>query len=113
VGAKSLIGLPDPPTAIFVANNLMAIGALKALREAGTRIPADVSFVAFDELEVGELLEPRLTTVTRPMVEQGALAASLLGERLRGEAPPTARRCILETRLSVRESCCPPDTTRA
>ena len=108
LAAKSLVGLPEPPTAIFVANNLMAIGALKALRESGVRIPHDISFVSFDELDVGELLQPRLTTVSRPTVEQGALAASLLAERLRGEAPMNARRCVLETQLSVRESCCPP-----
>jgi DNA-binding LacI/PurR family transcriptional regulator len=108
MAAKSLISLPEPPTALFVANNLMAIGALKALRESRVRIPEDISFVSFDELDIGELLEPRLTTVSRPTVEQGALAASLLSERLRGEAPATARRCVLETQLSVRESCCPP-----
>ena len=113
IGAKSLLGLPDPPTAIFAANNLMAIGALKALRESNRRVPDDVSFISFDELEVGELLEPRLTTVTRPTTEQGALAATLLAERLRGEAPATARRCVLETRLSVRESCSPPSFARA
>jgi LacI family transcriptional regulator len=108
IAAKSLIGLPEPPTAIFAANNLMAVGALKALRESHLRIPRDISFVSFDELDVGELLEPRLTTVTRPTIEQGALAATLLTERLRGEAPPSPRRCVLETRLSVRDSCSPP-----
>ena len=113
VAAKSLLGLPDPPTALFAANNLMAIGALKALRESHRRIPDDISFISFDDLEAGELFEPRLTTVTRPTTEQGALAAALLAERLRGEAPPTARRCVLETRLSVRESCSPPSFARA
>jgi DNA-binding LacI/PurR family transcriptional regulator len=111
LGAKTLIALPEPPTALFVANNLMAIGALKALREARVRIPQDVSFVSFDELELGELLEPTLTTVTRPTVEQGAVAASLLADRLQGEVT-APRRCVLETRLSVRESCSPPATVR-
>jgi LacI family transcriptional regulator len=113
LAAKSLINLDEPPTALFVANNLMAVGALKALRESRVRVPDDLSFVSFDELELGELLEPRLTTVTRPTVEQGALAASLLAERLRGEAPASPRRCVLETRLSVRESCSPPSSIRA
>lgn len=110
IAAKSFVGLPDPPTAIFAANNLMAIGALKALRESKLRVPNDISFISFDELDLGELLEPRLTTVTRPTIEQGALAATLLAERLRGEAPESPRRCVLETRLSVRDSCSPPLT---
>lgn len=112
LAAKVLVALPQPPTALFVANNLMAVGALKALREARVRIPDDLSFVSFDELELGELLEPRLTTVTRPTVEQGAIAASLLAERLRGEAPESPRRCVLETQLSVRESCSRPSPVR-
>jgi DNA-binding LacI/PurR family transcriptional regulator len=110
IAAKSFLGLAEPPTAIFGSNNLMAIGALKALRESRLRVPDDVSFISFDELDVGELLEPRLTTVTRPTTEQGALAATLLAERLRGEGPPSPRRCVLETRLSVRDSCAPPLT---
>jgi len=108
VAAKSLVSLSEPPTAVFVANNLMAIGALKALRESKVRVPEDMSFVSFDELDIGDLLEPRLTTVSGRSVEQGALAARLLSERLRGEAPVTVRRCVLEAQLSVRESCCPP-----
>ena len=112
IATKSLVGLSEPPSAIFAANNLMAVGALKALRESGLKIPGDVSFVSFDELDLGELLEPRLTTVTRPTIEQGALAATLLAERLRGEAPPSARRCVLETRLTVRESCARPSSSQ-
>jgi LacI family transcriptional regulator len=108
LAAKSLVSLPEPPTALFVANNLMAIGALKALRESHVRIPDDISFVSFDELDVAELLEPRLTAVTRPTAEQGAVAALLLSDRLRGDAPPSPRRCVLETQLSVKESCSPP-----
>jgi LacI family transcriptional regulator len=108
LAAKSLVALHERPTALFVANNLMAVGALRALQETGLRVPEDISFVSFDDLEFGDLLVPKLTTVTRPTVEQGAVAASLLTQRLRGEAPEAPRRCVLETRLSVRDSCCPP-----
>jgi LacI family transcriptional regulator len=108
VAAKTLVGLPQPPTALFVANNLMAIGALKALRESRLRIPEDISFVSFDEFAIGELLEPKLTTVSRSAMEQGALAASLLAERLSGQGPTAPRRCVLEPQLFVRDSCCPP-----
>ena len=104
VGLKSLLAA-GPPTAVFVANNLMAVGALRACKEEGVKLPDDLSFASFDDLELGHLLEPAITTVTRPTVAQGALAMSLLTERLSGEAPAQARRCVLETRLSVRDSC--------
>ncbi len=108
LATQSVLSLPVRPTALFVANNLMAVGALNALRESRLRLRDDISFVSFDDLPFARLIEPTLTAVVRPTVEQGALAASLLTERLRGEAPATARRCVLETSLSVRGSCGPP-----
>lgn len=108
LGLKTLLSLDRPPTAVFVANNLMAIGALRACKEAGIRLPADLSFVSFDDLHLGDLLKPTITTVSRPTTEQGALAMSLLIERLTGQADSSGRRrCVLETRLSVRDSSGP------
>ena len=102
---KSLLGRSSM-TAVFVANNLMAAGALRACQEVGIRIPEQLSFVCFDDLELGELLEPAITSVSRPTVAQGALAMSLLLERLDGDgADAEPRRCVMETRLSVRDSC--------
>lgn len=107
VGMKSLLAA-DPPTAVFVANNLMAIGALRACKESGVRIPRDLSFVSFDDLELGNLLEPAITTVSRSSVSEGALAMSLLTKRLEGDVPEAPRRCVLDVRLSVRDSCAAP-----
>lgn len=107
LGLKKLLGLEDPPTAVFVANNLMAIGALRACKEAGLRLPDDLSFVSFDDLDLNDLLTPAITTVSRPTTEQGELAMSLLTERLGDSAPGPGRRCVLETRLSVRDSSGP------
>lgn len=101
---KSLLGRSSM-TAVFVANNLMAAGALRACKEVGVRIPEQLSFVSFDDLELGQLLEPAITTVSRPTVAQGVLAMSLLMERLAGSADSAPRRCVMETRLSVRDSC--------
>jgi LacI family transcriptional regulator len=100
-------------TAVFVANNLMAAGALRACKEVGVRIPEQLSFVCFDDLELGELIEPAITSVSRPTVAQGVLAMSLLLERLDGGAADSApRRCVMETRLSVRDSCSrPPESS--
>jgi DNA-binding LacI/PurR family transcriptional regulator len=107
LGLKALLGLSPPPTAVFAANNLMAVGALRACKEAGLRLPHDLSFVSFDDLELGELLTPAITSISRPTTEQGELAMSLLSERLNGNALSPARRCVLETRLSVRDSTGP------
>lgn len=109
IGMKHVLsGLP--PTAVFVANNLMAIGALRACKESGLRVPSDLSFVSFDDLEVGTLLEPAITTVGRHPTQEGALAMSLLAQRLEGDSFDAPRRCVLETRLSVRDSCAAPSS---
>lgn len=103
-----LLALPEPPTAIFTANNLMTVGALTALRDMRVRVPEDVSLVGFDDLTLGSLLEPPLTCVVRPDVEQGALAMRLLLSRLEAGAKGPPRRLVLDTRLEVRGSTAPP-----
>jgi LacI family transcriptional regulator len=108
LGIKTLLSLERPPSAVFVANNSMAVGALRGCRETGARLPQDFSFVSFDDFELGDLFQSAITTVSRPTVEQGALAMSLLSERLAGQAPDRPRKCVLETRLSVRDSSGPP-----
>jgi LacI family transcriptional regulator len=111
VGMKQLLS-GEPPTAVFVANNMMAIGALRACKETNVRVPQDLSFVSFDDLDVGTLLEPAITTVGRQPAHEGAVAMSLLAERLEGENPETPQRCVLETHLSVRDSCAAPSRGR-
>jgi DNA-binding LacI/PurR family transcriptional regulator len=108
IGMKHLLSNGEPPTAVFVANNLMAIGALRACKESRVRVPQDLSFVSFDDFDVATLLDPAITTVGREPVKEGALAMSLLAQRLEGENVEAARRCVLETRLSVRDSCASP-----
>ncbi|HWF50510.1 MAG TPA: LacI family DNA-binding transcriptional regulator [Solirubrobacteraceae bacterium] len=107
VGMKHLLA-EEPPTAVFVANNLMAMGALRACKESGVRIPHDLSFISFDDLELANLLEPAITTVSRQSTHEGALAMSLLAQRLEGQSSQPPRRCVLETRLSLRDSCAAP-----
>jgi len=106
--ALQLLSLPHPPTAVFTANNLMTVGALKAFNDMRVRVPHDVSIVGFDDLTLGSLLKPPLTCVVRPDVEQGALAMRLLLSRIadRTEDPP--RRVVLGTHLEVRGSTAVP-----
>jgi DNA-binding LacI/PurR family transcriptional regulator len=101
--AHELMAAAHPPEAIFVANNLMTLGALRALRELRLRVPEDVALVGFDDMPwSGELYSP-LTAVSQPTYELGQEAVHLLLRRL---AAPEAsfRTTILQTRLIVRES---------
>jgi LacI family transcriptional regulator len=101
---RSLLGLPHRPDAVFVANNLMAMGALHAIGDAGLRIPEDMGIVCFDDVPWGASLQPPLTVVDQPAFELGAAAARILLGRLREPRGPV-RKVVLPTRLIVRASC--------
>ncbi len=106
--ALRLLALKKPPTAIFAANNLMSIGALRALHAMSIRVPDEISFVGFDDLDLGEILDPPLTVIDRPMEEQGALAMRLLLTRIDAPNGAPPQRIVLETRLLIRSSTAPP-----
>jgi len=99
--------LSASPTAVFAASDAMAIGALKALREAGLRVPEDVALVSFDDLPVAAAVDPALTTVRQPMERLGSMAADLLLNLLENppDVPAPAHRIILPAKLIVRDSC--------
>lgn len=101
--ALRLLRPTSRPTAIFAGNDLMAMGALLAVRELGLRCPEDVSIVGFDNLETVELLQPPLTTVQQPVYRLGSTAAELLIQRIAGLAEPR-REVVLETELIRRNS---------
>lgn len=95
--------LPARPQAVFAASDTMALGAMRAVREVGLRVPDDIAFVGFDDLPQAELADPPLTTVHQPIVEFGARAVELLIDLIENGTRP-ARRVIMETRLIVRAS---------
>ncbi len=101
LAAGRLMAIADPPTAIFAVSDTLAIGAIKALRGAGIRVPSDVAVVGFDNLPIAQVIEPTLTTISQPMHELGAVAAQLLLKRLAGEQPESR---ILPHALALRES---------
>lgn len=103
-GMKALIALPRRPTAVFVANNLMTLGALRALHEAGIRIPHEVALVGFDDMPWATSLNPPLTAVSQPSQEIGSSAADLLLDRI-AQPDRAVRHLILATKLVVRASC--------
>jgi LacI family transcriptional regulator len=96
--------LPRRPDAVFIASDSMALGALRALREAGRRVPDDVAVVGFDDMPQAATSEPPLTTVRQPIQRAGALAVEMLIDILDNGAEP-ARRIILPTELVIRASC--------
>jgi LacI family transcriptional regulator len=106
--AQQVLAVTPRPTAIFAANNFIAFGAIRALREIGLRVPEDLSVVAFDDLPSEWVLDPFLTVVAQPAYEIGRLAAELLLERLADPQPAEPRAIILPTELRVRRSSGPP-----
>ena len=95
------------PTAIFAANDLMALGAMDALRTIGLRIPDDISLVGFDDIPQVSITHPKLTTIRQPLEQMGRVAVKLLLEQIENPETP-AQRVTLETQLIVRNSCQPP-----
>ncbi len=96
--------LPAKPDAVFAASDMMAIGAMRAVREAGLSIPGDVALVGFDDLPRAALTDPPLTTVRQQVQQFGMSAVGVLTDLIEnGITPP--RRVIMATELIVRESC--------
>jgi DNA-binding LacI/PurR family transcriptional regulator len=93
-----------PPTAIFTGNNLLTVGALRAICDCGLRIPDDIALVAFDELDWMSLVKPALTVITQPTYELGHTAARLMLERIKGSVHPP-RTVVFTPQLVIRQSC--------
>lgn len=102
--ARALLAREPRPTAIFAANDLMAIGALQAAREAGLEVPGDLAVAGFDDIAAARLVSPGLTTVAQFQGEVGARAAETLLARLRGEAPQAGTAVEMPFRLIERGS---------
>lgn len=101
---RELMLRPNPPDAIFTANSLMAMGALRALHELKIDIPQDVALVSFDDIPWAENLNPPLTVVAQPAYELGVQSVALLRNRFTQPDAPI-QTVILQPRLIVRESC--------
>lgn len=102
--ADELLGLSPPPTALFVSNNLMAVGALEAIHRRKLKVPDDVAVIGFDDLPWAEALDPPLTVVRQPAYEVGRAAAEMLLKRLGDNSLPAAW-LRLRPKLILRKSC--------
>ncbi len=105
---QQVLRLHPPPTAILAANNFIAIGAYRALRDAGLHVPDDVSLVAFDNLPEHMVLDPFLTVAAQPAYEMGKRAAELLLDRLDSHGSGEPQDIQLPNEIVVRRSSAPP-----
>ncbi len=105
---RAVLALPTPPTALFAANNFIAVGAMRALHRAGLRVPQEMSLVAFDDLPDTYLQAPILTVAVQPTYELGTMAAKRLLERLADGEESGVEEIMLPTELIIRASVLPP-----
>jgi LacI family transcriptional regulator len=100
---RQLLGLPEPPDGLLIANNLMTVGGMQAIAEAGLAVPDEIAVVGFDDVNWATALRPPLSVVTQPTYEIGQVAAEMLLRRIGGEdfAP---RQVVLKAKLVRRGS---------
>jgi len=101
---KSILAEPVHPTAIFAMNDMMAFGAITAIREHGLRVPEDIAIVGFDDVRLARYTTPALTTIHEPDVEHGRRAAETLLDLINGRVP-SEKHTRLTTELVIRQSC--------
>jgi DNA-binding LacI/PurR family transcriptional regulator len=102
--AKKFLALPERPTAIFAANDLMALGAIYAIQDAGLRVPEDIALVGYDDREITSITRPTITTVSLPCYEMGQKSAQLLLSRIENQTEIEGPLRI-QGKLIIRESC--------
>jgi LacI family transcriptional regulator len=105
VGMQTLLRLAERPTAVFTVNNLVALGAIEAVRAAGLEVPDDVALVCYDDIEYASRLYPFLTVMLQPAETFGSLGTQLLFERIEGRRVNGGRKVVLPADFVVRESC--------
>ncbi|MHC1784182.1 MAG: LacI family DNA-binding transcriptional regulator [Anaerolineaceae bacterium] len=106
-GALKFLNLPEPPTAIFASNDVMAMAAMDAVRERGMRAPEDISIIGFDDIPQASLIRPALTTIRQPLEQMGRVATQMLMEILQNpDIKP--KRIELPTEIIIRDSTAKP-----
>ena len=104
-GGKKFLRMNEPPTAIFAANDYMALGTYQAVVEEGMRIPEDMALVGFNDIEFTSMKGIELTTIGQKKYEMGAMAVKTLVERIEGRKTGPSVETILEPELIIRKTC--------
>lgn len=101
---NKLLRVSNPPTAVFVCNDMMAIGAIRAINKSGLRVPEDISIIGFDNIPIAEAIVPALTTVAQPISKIASTALDILFSRMGGDNKDFPSRITLVPDLIVRDS---------
>jgi DNA-binding LacI/PurR family transcriptional regulator len=104
VAMRRLLALDQPPNAVFAYNDLIAIGAIRAMHEAGVRVPQDVAIIGFDDIDEGRFATPTLTTISPDKDAIGKLAVTSLIARVEDKQAPEPGDVQTPFRLVIRES---------
>lgn len=107
-----LLTQAERPTALFCANDLIALGALKACARRGVTVPGQMSIVGCDDIELARIVTPELTTVAVPAKEAGARAARRLLDQIEGQSVRRRAQRPLPVKLQVRDTTAPPREER-
>jgi len=107
---QNLLSLPEPPTSLFAANNILAEAAFFGIRDLGLQVPDQMSIVMFDDVPWASLVNPQITVVSQPVYKIGYMSVELLHHRLTNNESRPIRRSVvvLEPELVLRGSCAPP-----
>lgn len=104
-----LLSLTPRPTAIVVHNNLMTIGAYKAIQDMHLQIPNDISIIGFEDFDIAEYLKPGLTMIERSLHQTGEVSGRMIIERIENVYTEEPRVVSFPAQLKVRDSCAPPE----
>jgi DNA-binding LacI/PurR family transcriptional regulator len=101
---QNLLSLDDPPTSIFAANDLMALGAVYAIQDGGLNVPKDIAVVGYDNRDFAKIVRPKLTTVVMPVYEMGRVATEALLEQI-AEGREEMEEIKVRGELIIRDTC--------
>ncbi|MEA4811859.1 MAG: LacI family DNA-binding transcriptional regulator [Anaerolineaceae bacterium] len=102
---QNLMKLTSPPTAVFVCNDMMAVGAIRLVHLANQRVPEDFSIIGFDNSQIAEVVTPALTTIAQPIDQIAQSAMDLLFEQITHSSEKAAEIRILQPKLVIRGTC--------
>ena len=107
LGAKKFMDLKDPPKAIFATSDLLAFGVMDAMKDSKVKIPDQVALVGFGNIRMSNLVEPKLTTIEKPLHKMGVVGARLLFDLIEGKEDATkeVKNIQLQSKLKIRKSC--------
>ena len=103
--AIRILGMKNPPTAVFAQDDNMALGVREAVLSIGLKIPEDVAIVGFDDINMSALTGIELTTISQRKYEMGIMAAKILIDKIKKDAPSMVNKVVLDAELVIRKSC--------